>query len=257
MFSIGAIPSPVDIRDYEYPAVRTRSLIPATLDLRNSLTEVRDQESQPTCVAQAGCCCKEYQERREINFNDHLSPQFIYNNRSNYPGVGMHGRDLMQILQRLGVAQEKTFNYGDTTMNMPEEVLTDAVNFKIKSYAQIIFKYSSDRLPAYSENIEAVKLALVENGPTVITLPVFNYSTVFWKRASNENLIGWHAVALCGYNASGFIARNSWGTSWGNRGYFEITYSDYNLRPMHEHWTMTDDVSNVVTNKPKCGCVVL
>jgi hypothetical protein len=30
---------------------------------------------------------------------------------------------------------------------------------------------------------------------------------------------GGHAVALVGYTATGFIVRNSWGTSWGDKGY--------------------------------------
>ena len=30
---------------------------------------------------------------------------------------------------------------------------------------------------------------------------------------------GGHAVAIVGFNATSFIVRNSWGTSWGDRGY--------------------------------------
>lgn len=261
MYSLGAIPSTQDARDYAYPLIHVRTIVPPTLDLRNSLTGVRDQGQQGTCVAQAGACCKEYQEKREIGFNEYLSPQFVYNNRINYPGVGMSGRDLMRILRDLGIAQEANFVYGNQTIRdaIPDVARQDALNFRIKSYAQIEFKYNANGTPAYSNNIEAVKLALVENGPTVIILPCYNYGPRFWYRPdAGAILIGWHAVALVGYNASGFIVRNSWGTGWENRGYCEMSYSDFNLKPMSEHWTMTDDKSNmVVPARPGCKCSIM
>ena len=39
---------------------------------------------------------------------------------------------------------------------------------------------------------------------------------------------GDHAILLVGYNDAGqyFIVKNSWGTGWGEAGYFRIAYSD-------------------------------
>ncbi len=260
-YTLGAIPSVRDDRDFKYPLNRSRSPTPAALDLRNGLMSIRDQGKQDTCVAQAGACCKEYQERREIGFNQYLSPQFIYNNRTNYPGVGMSVRDMMRILKDKGIAQEVNFKYGNQLIKdaITDIAKADALNFRIRSYAQIAFAYNSNGTPAYSHNIDAVKQALVENGPTIIVLPVYNYATNFWyKPSDNAAIIGWHAVAIVGYNAGGFIIRNSWGRGWGDDGYCEMSYSDYNLHPMNEHWTMVDDKSNLIKSaKDDCKCTLM
>ncbi len=43
----------------------------------------------------------------------------------------------------------------------------------------------------------------------------------------SERMVGGHAVLVVGYDhaASRFIARNSWGTSWGRDGYFTMPYA--------------------------------
>ena len=44
--------------------------------------------------------------------------------------------------------------------------------------------------------------------------------------APNEKIVGGHAVVLVGYNdaVDRFRVRNSWGTRWGQKGYFEMPY---------------------------------
>ena len=64
--------------------------LPETMDLRPNLLSVRNQGSQGSCVAQSISCMKEWQEKSQVNLNEYMSPQFIYNNRSNYPNEGMY-----------------------------------------------------------------------------------------------------------------------------------------------------------------------
>jgi hypothetical protein len=39
--------------------------------------------------------------------------------------------------------------------------------------------------------------------------------------------VGGHAFALVGYNTDGFVVQNSWGTTWGNRGFAVLPYEDW------------------------------
>ena len=57
--------------------------------------------------------------------------------------------------------------------------------------------------------------------------------TNFWD--GQENL-GGHAIAIVGYTKDGFIIRNSWGESYGNKGYSLLPYSDFNK--FFEIWTL-------------------
>ena len=67
------IKSPIDARDLNAQEVFKKLTIPDILDLRKDLNIPRDQGSQGTCAAQTAAAMKEYQEKKDINF------QFIHN----------------------------------------------------------------------------------------------------------------------------------------------------------------------------------
>jgi len=83
----------------------------------------------------------------------------------------------------------------------------------------------------------ALKYALIMNGPCVAGLYVRNPdANDFWNGGST--IYGGHAIAIVGYNEKGFIIRNSWGTSYGEGGYFILKYEDFNK--IIECWTIVD-----------------
>jgi hypothetical protein len=49
-----------------------------------------------------------------------------------------------------------------------------------------------------------------------------------WYYSSNRQAQG-HAVTIVGYNADGFIIKNSWGPGWGNKGYAVVSYDYHRL----------------------------
>ena len=55
---------------------------------------------------------------------------------------------------------------------------------------------------------------------------------------SNEQCIGGHAVCVVGYDNSKqmFLVRNSWGSGWGDKGYFYIAY-EYFKSYASDCWT--------------------
>lgn len=238
-----AIPSSPDSRDWiaESRIIFKKSL-PKKIDLRNDLQPVRSQGSQGTCVAQTGSTMKEWQEKIQINLDEYMSPQFIYNLRSNYPNAGMQGRDLMKILQKKGCCREIYFPYW--TMHeknkVSERALKDAKNFKIKHYAQV-------------KTINGLKQVLASHGPCYIAFPVFNHGPSFWKpENSNQKQTGGHAVTVVGYNSKGFILRNSWGRDWAKNGYTIYQYKDFGMH--WEIWSTIDDISNKVEPSKKGKC---
>jgi C1A family cysteine protease len=243
---LGAIRSTPDLRDRVaeniFPAARNLNL-PETLDLRNRLLPIRNQGQQGTCVAQTGACMKEWQESLEIGLDEHLSPQYIYNLRANYPGPGMQGRDLMKILSGHGCCREGLYRYGriETSDNIPTVAHNDAANFKIKEYAQV-------------KTVDGLKTALYKNGPCYIALPVYNYTDQFWNQGggNGQEFIGGHAVTVVGYNEEGFILRNSWGIGWGDKGYTIFPYKHFGKQ--WEIWTSIDAESGKVEPTYKCNC---
>jgi C1A family cysteine protease len=63
-----------------------------------------------------------------------------------------------------------------------------------------------------------------------------------YPNTATEELLGGHAVCLVGYNdtTQRFIARNSWGTSWGDQGYFYMPYQVIqNTTMSSDFWTIS------------------
>jgi C1A family cysteine protease len=232
-YTNGALPSPFDSRDwiaeqiYNKRSRGSRNTLPNRLDLRSDLQKVRNQGSQGTCAAQTAACMKEFQEKRDIDLNQHLSPQYIYNHRSNYPNSGMYGRDVMRILKEAGVWRETEFKYWseDRPEEISEKVKTEARRHLIKSYARV-------------ETVDGLKESLVANGPCYISFPCYNSKKKFWIQNEGDDFRGGHAVTVVGYDENGFIIRNSWGDSWGDDGYTKYPYDEWNTH--WEVWTTID-----------------
>jgi C1A family cysteine protease len=232
--------SPVDTRDWVLESILNyKGELPLILDLRQDLQPVRNQGIYGTCAAMTAACIKEYQEKKDIKISTYFSPIFIYLNRENNTTEGMYPRDVMRILSNLGACEEKylpynKFNNKTTKSIIQKQSLTNALNYKIKGYSTI-------------STIDGLKKALYLYGPCLIAFPVYNYTMKMWHKSSNEQLIGGHAMTVVGYNKTSFIIRNSWGISWGDKGY---TYYDFNEFGAHwELWTVVDAATKVNKNK--------
>lgn len=229
-YKLNIIPSPHDSRDWIVNSVFSPNVkLPEKLDHRQNLQPIRDQGTQGSCAAQTGACIKEWQEKIDVEFDEWMSPQFIYNLRE-YDGEGMTCRGLMSILQKIGSVPERLFPYGETMSEPSEELKNKAENYRIKNYAKV-------------NTIEELKTSLTKSGPALIAVPVYNYGKRMWKSTSEFNqLLGGHAMTIAGYNKDGFIIRNSWGKDWGDNGYTTFPYEDWGWQ--WEVWTAVDDNSD-------------
>jgi len=224
-------PSPDDNRDWIAESIYlTCHMLPEIVDHRKKLQAIRNQGQQGTCAAQTAACMKEWQEFHDVGFNKYMSPQFIYNNRTNQQSEGMYGRDVMRILSKIGSCSEDIYPYGkiESLTDISDSSKDEAENFKIKSYAQV-------------KTIEGLKKAVYINGPCYIAFPVYNHTTTMWKPLNRDKRQGGHAMSVVGYNKEGFIIRNSWGPYWGDNGYCTYNYLDWGSH--WDCWTTIDEKS--------------
>lgn len=79
-------------------------------------------------------------------------------------------------------------------------------------------------------SLSKIKAALAHYGPLPTSMQVYSdfmdYKSGVYTRVGGKRL-GGHAVLLVGYNDEEeyFIVKNSWGTDWGENGFFRIDYS--------------------------------
>ncbi|WP_292009934.1 C1 family peptidase [Chryseobacterium sp.] len=82
-------------------------------------------------------------------------------------------------------------------------------------------------------DLTGIKTLLSANIPVIIAVTVdtsfYNMQNTgwIWKGAHSGTVYGGHAICVIGYddNKQAFKVQNSWGTSWGERGYFWIDYT--------------------------------
>ena len=73
--------------------------------------------------------------------------------------------------------------------------------------------------------------AIADNGPVIAGLRVFEDFTYYrggvYRHVSGD-FLGLHAVCVVGYSTRDrcWIVKNSWGTGWGENGYFRISYGE-------------------------------
>ena len=90
-----------------------------------------------------------------------------------------------------------------------------------------------------SPTVGAIKSALVVTGPLVTTMAVYQDFYLYYKSGVYSytfgSYVGSHAILIVGYQDDAaypgggyFRVKNSWGTSWGEAGFFRIAYSELN-----------------------------
>lgn len=141
--------------------------------------------------------------------------------------AGASIRDAVKAGAKYGVADEAIYPYDISKFDQEpgSAIWTAAASHKVTSYHSI-----SDG------DIVTMKSALVSGFLVGFGFVVYDYmmSAAMAKTAflnvpgPKEKQQGGHAVALVGYDDAkqAFLVRNSWGTSWGIKGYFWMSY-DY------------------------------
>ncbi len=207
------------------------------VDLRPKFPQAYDQGKIGSCSAFALCSIFDYDS---INFKG--SRLFLYYNEReliNETDVdkGAYLIDGIYSLKKNGICEEKYWEY-------------KIENLYVKPSKEVYEKAKENYLiDAFSieNDLKTIKKWLENNEPIAISISIYtNFMSNNSKRTgkigmpSNEDtLIGGHAVIICGYddNKREFILRNSWGTYWGDNGYFYFPY-EY-LKYCGELWIIT------------------
>lgn len=80
-------------------------------------------------------------------------------------------------------------------------------------------------------SVSALKAALAQYGPLPTAMMVFedlkHYKSGVYTKTAGSKFMGGHAILLVGYDDAdqAFIVKNSWDTTWGDKGYFKIAYN--------------------------------
>jgi len=185
-------------------------------------TPIKDQSPAPTCEAYGLCAALE--TNMQYQLKELYDPELSENHLYFYAGGSIEKGyvniiDAANYLKQFGVPDEGCFPDPHRAFDYPFESLPGWENrtVKITEWGWV------------DHTISAMKQALIDHGPLVICIHFWNdffyyFGGVYKNHAGKY--AGGHVVTIVGYNDSQncWIVKNSWGTKWGEQGWFRMSY---------------------------------
>ena len=235
-----------DARDYAYaaPLMRFPKGLPAAVDLRPKCPPVYNQGQLGCCTGNGIAGAIEFDQRKQGTQAFTPSRLFIYYNERVMEGTvnqdaGAQIRDGIKSVATVGAPPETDWPYdiAKFAQRPPPKAYTDAKHDVVSLYARV------------SQNLAQMQGCLAEGYPFVLGFTVYSsfespqvaQSGIVPMPEPGEQVMGGHCVVAVGYENGPrqFIIRNSWGASWGRRGYCMMPY-EYLISPQlaSDFWTV-------------------
>ena len=221
-----------DHRDFKFSRITAPLVaLPPLVDLRAQCPPIQDQGNLGSCTAHAWAgaisCCENIHKcapwdpsRLFIYYNERVIADDPVGQDS-----GAQLRDGAKALAQYGCCPENEWPYIEQQFarKPAKKCFSDGAQRKIQNYERI------------EQNLLDMKSCLAAGFPFVMGFSVyesFESNTVAQTGivpmpATEEQILGGHAVLVVGYDDSKqlFLVRNSWGTGWGHKGYFQMPYA--------------------------------
>lgn len=204
------------------------SSLPRAIDLSANFPPVGDQGAQNSCVGWAvGHALKSYQERLEEQWPFGLatvfSPAWIYNQINRGRDDGSLIYEALDLIVDKGAATRRTmpYDHGNHRSQPTDAATREARHYRASGRSRV-------------EGTRQIKAALFNRLPVVVGMRT--YDSFHSLRGTNSVYntfrgpdLGGHAVTIVGYDdhrfGGAFKIVNSWGTGWGDSGYFWLPYT--------------------------------
>jgi hypothetical protein len=227
---LDARPDTADFRDsmFEPTLVEVPSHKPLSEHLKLRLP-ILDQGDEGACTA-FGLAAVAHALLRRRNPRAKLAPvstRMLYDMARRYDEwrgekySGSSCRGAMKGWHHHGVCSEKIWPYkvGDSIETYTEQRARDATLRPLGAYFRVNHKDLVAMHAAFAEVGVLYASAAVHDGWDD---PV--RGRIAWKR---QEIAGYHAFAIVGYDEGGFWIQNSWGKTWGLSGYGYISYDEW------------------------------
>jgi len=228
----GWLPDLPDARDHLYAApLEVLQKLPPAVDLRLKCPPPYDQGQLGSCTGNAIAGAIQFGRQKAKQKPDFVPARlFIYYNERDIEHTvntdsGAQIRDGIKSVAKLGVCTEKTWPYdiNKFTAKPPPAAYQEAKKYQVTSYSRV------------TQTLSQFKGCLAHGYPFVFGFTVYEAfespqvakTGVLQMPASSEKSVGGHAVVAVGYDdkSQRFIIRNSWGATWGQKGYFTMPYA--------------------------------
>ncbi|GIL61723.1 hypothetical protein Vafri_16122, partial [Volvox africanus] len=215
----------------------------------NYISPVKDQGSCGTCVAFAAAAVAEAAvpavSGARVNTNDFSEQWLFFCNGMYFPDCtsGWYASEAADVIVSKNIPYEYNYPYLDgpgCTLSSPPESRPGGT-FSQTTYTDI--NLAKEHIRTYGSVMTYFAVY------TDFFSWDFSSGPYVWDGVSE--LTGYHEVQTIGYSDSGsyWVAKNSWGTSWGEQGFFRISY-DANVGFMSG---ANDNIIGLTWAPPSCN----
>ena len=128
----------------------------------------------------------------------------------------------------------------DTTMQFLKEGLPVSDRYQSDSECDRIPIQAKCGKIVHSEGAQIIKSEIKSGGPVTANMIVFkdllDYESGVYEADQESEIVGAHAVLIEGWGVTNgteyWIVKNSWGSDWGDAGYFKIKIGDSYMAKM-------------------------
>ena len=217
-----------------------QGILPAKVDLRDLCSPVVDQWDLGACTAFAVAKgMREMLQAKRGETRTPLSALYLYYETRKLRGTvdmdsGATITDTMTAIAKSGVAPEAAWPYDPMVFDQKPPALAyqGAGAHKLTTGLQLA-------------GLEDIKKSLAKGQPVAFGFKVYKpFRDIgpdgkFEMPQNGDVFVGGHAVAVVGYDNQKrvLIVRNSWGTEWGDKGYFYMPYDYVTPEYVMDIWT--------------------
>lgn len=234
-----------DIRLADRERIQPLTALPAAVDLRAGMPPIWDQSALGSCTAFSIGAGVQFLQRKQGIADFQPSQLFIYYQErvddGNVPvDYGSSIRESAKAVANYGAAPSADWPYviSQFATKPPAKAYADALLSRITLYL------------AVGQTAQEMKSCLADGYPIHVGFSVYSSFETAAVASSGvaplpnpalEKLLGGHAVVVVGYDdaAGTWLCRNSWGTGWGQSGYFTFPYAALlDPRLASDFWTL-------------------
>jgi C1A family cysteine protease len=236
--------------NYESQNNSVAASLPSTFDWRTEqkVTPVKDQGNAGTCWAfgtesslesRIMIVDNEEYDLSELNLITGIDPSWVYYN-SNRSKAGANSIIATDTLAKMGTRSESAQPYGDPSnaYNTVNSATCDRSTPPLQKVTdfRIVTEYGTS-----DAEVTKIKNAIYEYGPASAAYYENGqpHANNIYDLPSDPGYIPNHMITIVGWNDSishpsdgghgAWIIKNSWGTDWGDSGYFYLCYGAANL----------------------------
>lgn len=229
---------------FEALADNRKNPLPERVSLQKYCPTPLNQGQQGSCVAWASAYTArtilEAQRTGKSPNSVRFSPSYLFNEiKLNRDCQGSYIKYAMDKMYADGAAPYESFPYDDDNCSRTPSgnVQAEAEKYKIRGFQRLT---EENRQNSKAYEILAIKQNLAQGSPVVIGMAVggsfmqaMKGQDIWFPTQADYSMRGFggHAMCIIGYDdfkeGGSFQLQNSWGTDWGNKGFFWIRYTDF------------------------------